>query len=151
MESIAKSWFNSLQLSATQRLTHGLSLTTNCVYSKTLTSEGIQNSTISAQDYDNLKAEKGRADTNMRHMFNLVMVWQLNPYAGNSRIAKQALNGWQISPIFTLRSGLSLTILNGIDANLDDNNADRANLIGNPHLAYPSAAEWFALSLAGSW
>src|SRR5271166_1474952 len=63
MESIARSWYNSLQLSATRRLTRGLSLITNYVYSKTLTSEGIPNTMISAQDYDNLGAEKGRADT----------------------------------------------------------------------------------------
>jgi len=30
-----------------------------------------------------------------------------------------------------------------VDANLDGNNTDRAELIGNPHLANPSAAEWF--------
>ncbi len=143
MESIAKSWFHSLQLSATQRLAHGLSLTTNYVYSKTLTSEGIQNTTISAQDYENLRVEKGRADTDMRHMFNLAMVWQLNYYQGNSRIVKLALNGWQVSPIITLRSGLPLTILNGVDANLDGNGTDRAELIGDPHLAHPSAAQWF--------
>jgi len=143
MRSIATSWYHSLQLSATQRLTHGLSLTMNYVYSKTLTSEGIQNTTISAQDYDNLRAEKGRADTDARHMFNLAMVWQLNYYQGKSGILKLALNGWQVSPIVALRSGLPLTILNGLDANLDGNSTDRAELIGDPHLAHPSAAKWF--------
>jgi len=36
-----------------------------------------------------------------------------------------------------------LTIFNGVDANLDGNNTDWAELIGNPLLARPSAAEWF--------
>jgi len=76
-------------------------------------------------------------------MFNLAMVWQLNYYKGNSRFAKYALNGWQILPIVKLRSGLPLTIANGVDANLDGNNTDRAELIGNPHLAHASAAKWF--------
>ncbi len=143
MESIAQSWFNSLQLSATQRLTHGVSLTANYVWGKTLTSEGIQNTTISAQDYNNLAAEKGRADTDIRQVFNLAAVWQLNYYQGSNRFARLALNGWQISTIVTLRSGLPLTIFNGVDANLDGNNTDRAELIGNPYLAHPSAAEWF--------
>ena len=143
MESIAQSWFNSLQLSATQRLTRGLSLTANYVWGKTLTSEGIQNTTISAQDYNNLAAEKGRADTDIRQVFNLAAVWQLNYYPGSDRFAKFALNGWQLSTIVTLRSGLPLTIFNGVDANLDGNNTDRAELIGNPVLAHPSAAQWF--------
>jgi len=59
LESIARSWFNSLQVSATQPLMHGLSLTANYVWSKTLTSKGIQNTTLSAQDYNNLAAERG--------------------------------------------------------------------------------------------
>ena len=71
------------------------------------------------------------------------MVWQINYYQGSSRFAKPALNGWQISSIVTLRSGLPLTILNGVDANLDGNNTDRAELIGNPYLPHPSAVEWF--------
>jgi len=143
MESIANSWYNSLQLSATERLTHGLILTTNYVYGQTLTSAGIQNTTLSAEDYDNVGLEKGRADTDMRQMFNLAMVWQLNYYGGKSRFPEHVLNGWQISPIVKVRSGLPLTISNGVDANLDGNNTDRAELIGNPQLAHPSAGEWF--------
>lgn len=143
MESIANSSFHSLQLSATQRLRHGISFTANYVFSKTLTSEGIQDTTISAQDYNDLRTERGRADTDMRQMFNLAMVWQLNYYQGDSRFLKVALNGWQISPIVTVRSGLPLTILNGVDANLDGNGTDRADLVGTPHLGHRSAAEWF--------
>ena len=98
---------------------------------------------VSAEGYNNLGLEKGRASTDMRRMFNLAAVWQITYYKGSRRFARQALNGWQISPIVTLRSGLPMTILNGVDANLDGNGTDRAQLIGNPHLANPSAAEWF--------
>ena len=143
MESSANTSFHSLQLSATQRLKHGISFVANYVFSKTLTTAEIQNTTISAQDYNDLRAERGRADTDMRHMFNFAMVWQINYYQGDSRLLKAALNGWQISPIVTLRSGLPLTIFNGVDANLDGNDTDRAELIGNPHIANPTAAEWF--------
>jgi hypothetical protein len=45
------------------------------------------------------------------------------------------LNGWQISPIVYLQSGLPLTILAGFDANADGVSTDRANLTGqNPVL-----------------
>ncbi len=54
------------------------------------------------------------------------------------------LNGWSISPIIKLRSGLPFTVTNGnVDANLDGNTNDRAQLIGDPHLDNPTAAQWF--------
>jgi hypothetical protein len=36
-----------------------------------------------------------------------------------------------------------LTIFNGVDGNLDGNNTDWAERIGNPLSAHPSAAQWF--------
>ena len=57
---------------------------------------------------------------------------------------RSILNGWSISPIIKLRSGLPFTITNGnVDANLDGNTNDRAQLIGDPHIANPTAAQWF--------
>jgi hypothetical protein len=54
------------------------------------------------------------------------------------------LNGWSIAPIIKLRSGLPFTITNGnVDANLDGNTNDRAQVIGDPHIDDPSAAQWF--------
>lgn len=67
----------------------------------------------------------------------------MNYFERKGKFAQHALNGWQISPIIKVRSGLPLTISNGVDANLDGNNTDRAELIGNPRLAHPSAAKWF--------
>jgi hypothetical protein len=40
-------------------------------------------------------------------------------------------------------AGQSLTIFNGVDANLDGNITDWAELIGNPLSAHLSAGEWF--------
>jgi hypothetical protein len=42
-----------------------------------------------------------------------------------------------------MRSGLPFSIANGVDANLDGVSTDRAQLIGDPHLANPTAAMWF--------
>ena len=43
-----------------------------------------------------------------------------------------------------LRSGIPFTVTNGnVDANLDGNTNDRAQLIGDPNIANPTAAMWF--------
>ena len=58
---------------------------------------------------------------------------------------RNVVNGWSLSPIIKLRSGLPFTVTNGnVDANLDGITAnDRAQLIGDPSLDDPSAALWF--------
>jgi hypothetical protein len=58
-------------------------------------------------------------------------------------VLKGVLNGWSISPIVRWHSGLPFTVLNGVDANLDGTNNDRANLIGDPGLSDRSAQQWF--------
>ena len=47
---------------------------------------------------------------------------------------KHLLNGWTLSPIVTLSSGLPFTVLSGKDNNYDGVTNDRANTIGNPIL-----------------
>ena len=58
------------------------------------------------------------------------------------------INGWQISAIVTLESGLPFTVTTGKDNNLDGNTNDRGNLMGNPvldpHRGQSNVtAEWF--------
>jgi hypothetical protein len=49
-----------------------------------------------------------------------------------------------VAPIVKLRSGLPFTDTNGnVDANLDGNTNDRAQLVGDPHIDNPTAAQWF--------
>src|SRR4029079_11718913 len=46
--------------------------------------------------------------------------------------------------IIKIRSGLPFTVTNGnVDANLDGNTNDRAQLVGDPHVDDPSITQWF--------
>jgi hypothetical protein len=57
---------------------------------------------------------------------------------------KHVVNGWSLSPIIKLRSGLPFTVTNGsVDANLDGNTNDRAQVVGDPHVDHPTADQWF--------
>ena len=44
------------------------------------------------------------------------------------------VNGWQVSTIVTLQSGTPFNITRGSDVNLDGNNTDRVNVVGNYYL-----------------
>jgi hypothetical protein len=122
-----------------------VSLNAFYTFSKTLSSVQLYNSTTQglAQNYTNLAEDKGAGDTDQRHVFNMSLNFRPDFYHGENGFAKALLNGWSISPIIKIRSGLPFTIANGADANLDGVNTDRAQLIGDPHLDNPTAAMWF--------
>jgi hypothetical protein len=87
--------------------------------------------------------DKGAGDTDQRHVFNASFNFKPDFYNGENGIIRALLNGWSISPIIKIRSGLPFTVTNGADSNLDGVGTDRAQLIGDPHLDNPTAAMWF--------
>jgi hypothetical protein len=113
----------------------------------------LENSTVSGsvQDYRALQLEKGRADNDMRHMFVASLVWRLDYYHGKFGVLRQLANGWSISPIVTLNSGLPLGFSTGTDNNLDGNTGnDRPDLVPGVNAALSpnrprsaAVAEWF--------
>jgi hypothetical protein len=137
--------YHALQISTTKRMSNHFSLSGFYTYGKTFESVQLQNNTTQggAQDLSNLRGERGRTDDDMRHQFVMSGLWDLSYYHGESNIAKWVFNGWNIDPIVQIHSGLPFSINNGADANLDGNNTDRAELIGNPHLSNPTAKQWF--------
>ena len=72
------------------------------------------------------------------------MNWELDYYNGSNGVLRGILNGWTLSPIIKIRSGLPFTVTNGsVDANLDLNTNDRAQQVGDPHIDNPAAEQWF--------
>jgi hypothetical protein len=153
MQSGQTASYNGLQITATQRLAHHLQFNAFYTYSKTFDSVQLQNNTTQGgvQDVANLAEDRGRADTDTRHQAVLSLIFQPDYYSGGSVVLRNILNGWSISPILKLHSGLPFTVLDGADANLDGvSSTDRAQLVGNPHAgscpngaAVGSALCWF--------
>ncbi len=145
MQSNQTANYNGLQLTASQRMSHHLTFHVFYTFSKTLDSVQLQNNTTQggAQNMANLAGDHGRADTDQRHIFVASFVYRPDYYNGGNRLLKNIVNGWSIAPIVKLHSGSPFSVLNGLDANLDGNSTDRAQLVGDPNLGNPSAAEWF--------
>src|SRR5258707_3070732 len=138
--------YHGLQLTTAMRMSHHVSFNAFSTFSKTLSSVQLYNSTTQGltQNYRNLSEDKGAGDTDQRHVFTMSLNFKPDFYAGKNRVARGLINGWSISPIIKLRSGLPFTVTNGnVDANLDGVNTDRARLIADPHLDHPTAAMWF--------
>jgi hypothetical protein len=138
--------YHGLQITSALRMSHHVTFNAFYTYSHTRDSVQLQNNTTQggAQNFSNLVEDEGRADTDQRHVFSMSFNYQPDYYKGGNRILRNIINGWSISPIIKLRSGLPFTITNGnVDANLDGNTNDRAQLIGDPHIDHPTAERWF--------
>jgi hypothetical protein len=146
LDSDQYSNYNGLQVTFNLRQWHRVSLNGFYTLSKTMTSAQLMNNTTGggAQNYSNLAEDYGRADTDQRHVFSTSINWSLDYYTGKNDVLRHVLNGWSVAPIIKLRSGLPFTITNGnVDANLDGNTNDRAQLVGDPHVDHPTITQWF--------
>jgi hypothetical protein len=137
--------YNGLQISGQQRMSHHLTLNAWYAWAKAFDSVQIDNNTAQGgvQNFNNMAADRGRADIDMRHQAVISLTFQPDYYTGDNRFVRNVVNGWSISPIVRLHSGLPFTVSDGADANLDGTNNDRAQLIGDPHISNPNAAQWF--------
>jgi hypothetical protein len=146
LDSDQEASYHGLQITSSMRMNHHVSLNAFYTYSKTRSSVQLHNSTTQglAQNYSKLFQDEGAADTDQRHIFSASFNYQPDYYKGGNGWLRNVINGWSISPIVKIRSGLPFTVTNGnVDANLDGVTTDRARLIGDPHLDNPTAARWF--------
>ena len=71
---------------------HNVSFNGFYTYSQTMTSVQLQNNTTQglAQNYTNLAAEYGRADTDQRHVFSINLNWEIDYYQGDNGVLARA-------------------------------------------------------------
>jgi hypothetical protein len=126
--------YNGLQISGQQRMSHHLTLNGWYAWSKSFDSVQIDNNTAQGglQNVSNPFEDRGRADIDARHQAVISLTFQPDYYTGDNGFIRNVVNGWSISPIVRLHSGLPFSVSNGADSNLDGTNNDRAQLIGDP-------------------
>jgi len=139
--------YHGLQITSAMRMSHHVTFNAFYTLSKTNSTVQLYNSTTQggAQNFNKLFEDYGAGDTDQRHVFSMSMTYKPDYFSKDSNaVLRHVFNGWSLSPIVKIRSGLPFTVTNGnVDANLDGNTSDRAQLIGDPHLDNPTAARWF--------
>src|SRR5262249_40035259 len=100
---------------------------------------------VGAYDEFNLRNNYGAMPNDRRHVFNAAYSIELPDaiQSNGSRIAKGVLNGWQLSGVTQIQSGVNLTANTGGNFNLDVNGARLANgqnlssatIFGTPSIA----------------
>jgi hypothetical protein len=136
MQSNGTGSYHSLQMNVKKSAGTHLIVSAFYTFSKSLSSAQMDGASTngSAQDFHNLALEHGRSDYDQRHNMVAAITWDTSYYKGSSSVIRQVLNGWMLSPIVTLGSGLPFTVTSGKDNNYDGLSNDRADVTGNPFL-----------------
>ena len=149
LESRANSNYHSLQARFQQRFSRGLAALVSYTWSKSI--DDASNFFSSAgdpnfpQNSNNLRAERGRSNFDVRHRFSASYSYDLPFGKGRRYLADEGwlssiLSGWQTFGIVTLQSGRPFTValLSEIDNSgtgrsiLGFGANDRPNVVGNP-------------------
>jgi hypothetical protein len=136
--------YNSLQVSAEQRVRYGLTLLANYTWSKALdnlpynaaaTSIGAGNSYVYPIYEPNFRRlDHGPSDFDHRNVISVSYVYVIPSVKESPGVVRFLVNGWQTSGLFQFRSGDPLTISsNSNNASGSGQNRDRAVLVGNPY------------------
>lgn len=100
-----------------QSYSHGFSIQGIYTFGKALdeisTADSLDSGSITTQTQviqnGNLKAQRGRADYDIRNQFSAVGTWDL-PFRFKSGLTRSLLGGWRLSGVWILQSGLPFTV-----------------------------------------
>jgi hypothetical protein len=154
-QSNANSDYNSLQAEVDKRFSHGVTLSANYTWGRSIDEVSYQTDLcgINIIDPYNIRAYRGVSDFNVPHRFVLNYLWQLpSPKHG---IAKVIGGGWESSALVNWQSGFPLNITSGGDYSfsLPEVGNDQAEVLSTPQYTQGSRgdkiAQWFTTSSFG--
>src|SRR5262249_17471054 len=125
VESIGTSRYDSLQTTVDKRLSHGFQFLAAYTLSRSVDTAqdtlgsaafGVYGATVFGEqvfnDQSNMAAQQGPSDFDRRHRFVFSGTWELPRPAGHRRGSRRTLSeGWAISGVATIQSGLPFSIL----------------------------------------
>jgi hypothetical protein len=162
LESRVSSNYHALQVRLEKRYAHGLTFLASYTWGKALTGAPDHLSTSGAgagvdvgtfrepQNPDNLAAERGLAEFDVKHRGVVSYIWEI-PFGRGRRfgsnaggVANAVLGGWNLAGIHTFQSGLGLTAIQtgGGVLDLGGERRGRPNRVGNPE-GPQTIDEWF--------
>jgi hypothetical protein len=123
--------YDALDVTVRKRFSHGLSLNANYTYAKALDElsdfSRTKNTAIAATDGQNLRADYGPADFDLRHRVVVSFSYDLPVFHGN-----RILGGWTVNSIISWNTGSPIGLFDGSsDSNADGVRSDRPEFEGS--------------------
>jgi len=133
MTSVANSTYHAAILTFERRFSRDWSVTGSYTWSKAIDNAinaGTSNVGVINNPY-NWNSDRGRADSDRTQAFVTSYLWDMPRLKSWHPALRYVLGSWQNNGILTAYSGLTYSILAGIDQSLTANGADRADVTGN--------------------
>ena len=130
--------YNSLQATLTRIFAHRFSLLASYVWSKTMDDVSTDPTSVTALQLVNendIAYDYGLSSLDVPQRFVASYLWAAPEIKRWGWVGKQILSGWQLNGITTLQAGSPFNVTSGVDTNLDGNNNDRPNVVGDPILS----------------
>jgi hypothetical protein len=146
---VETSRYQALQLTAEQRLAHGLSFNASYTWSHALdyASAYVVPVTLPFMDTHNRRLDYGNADFDVRHRLVASATYAL-PFQ-SSGFRRRIVRGWQMNGIFSLYAGLPFTVQSATNS-LNIAASSRASYIGTSNGSLPesrrSLERWFDIA-----
>jgi hypothetical protein len=138
--------YNSLQVSLTKRLSHGLLFNVGYTYGHGLDNGSLNRFGLNPENSNNLAAEYGSSDFDVRHRLTATATYNIPGIKGFG----QLLEGWQINTIVTFATAQPWQTYDPNDNfSGTGENTDRWSLFGNPS-DFPSGKNSFADCINGA-
>jgi hypothetical protein len=129
MSNDVRSNYNSMQATLTKRMSQGLSFIAGYTFAHGLDNGSLNRFGLIPQNSNDVAAEYGNSDFDVRHRFTFTTTYNLPGRKGFG----QLLEGWQLNSIITLQSAQPWTVddyNNNFSGSGDS--ADRWDFFGNP-------------------
>jgi hypothetical protein len=150
--------YNSLQVSASRRMSGGLSFGVNYTFSKTMETVGGG----TPQDSYRPKLDIGLSSIHRAHLLNFNYIYTVPFFARSSNpAARLILGGWEVSGVTAMQSGAPSSVTVPNDVGRIGASSARSSVTGNPNLSGGdrTPARWFntqvfvnpALMTPGVW
>jgi Carboxypeptidase regulatory-like domain/TonB dependent receptor-like, beta-barrel len=128
LSNLYRSNYNGLQVTVTQRVTHGLSFLAGYTYSHSLDGASFNIDMPNPQDNTNPQAEYDSSAFDIRHRFTLSLTYNLPGIKSPGQI----LQGWQLNSIITVQTGAPWGVVDlGNNISGTSEFQDRWNFTGN--------------------
>lgn len=136
-ETGSNAHYDSLQLTVNKRFSQGFSVLGSYTLGKSIdeiSDDKFNPTAVALVDSNNRLLDRAASGADIRHIVALSYVWDLPKVDRWGVLGKQVLSGWQWNGIARFMSGSALTVTSGRDTNLNGNNNDRPDLVGEPVL-----------------
>lgn len=140
--------FNSVQFTVTRRVSRGLKILGNVVWSKAMdNNSSATEGNAGPNNPFNLKAAYGAADFDQRYRANLSANYLFPTFHPGNRLVSELVNGYETNIILQSQSGLPFTVTSGTDRSLSGVGNDFADVVPGVNRVRPVGAdfhkEWF--------